>query len=80
MARKSKPCTHTGKRYCLVNDESGHWYVCPAERAEEADDIFCSGDGDEVPNWLHQVNGHPNNVTFSAPEIFGKPVNQKAKD
>lgn len=62
-------------RWCLTNDDDGHWYVIPVRRKDEFERwLYGDGgslDGAPQPPWAWNVNGHPSNVTFSEVEIFG---------
>lgn len=61
-------------RYVLNDDDDGHWYVIPADKKDEFEQWSCGGyETEPQPEWAWQVGGHPNNVTFSQPEIFGEP-------
>ena len=67
--------------YVLVEDDDGHWYVCPAEREaefsawEEAvrayyDDEDEEGDGPPPePDFLEKVGGAPSLVRFTGYRI-----------
>lgn len=62
-------------RWCLTNDDDGHWYVIPADRKDDFEHWVYETSVDTLqPSWIWNVNGHPNNVTFTAPEIFGDAV------
>jgi hypothetical protein len=55
------------KRLRIVDDDSGHHYVIPAERREEWDQWIGSEaweDGD-VPEWAKRLNMHQSNHTFT---------------
>lgn len=60
-------------RWCLINDDDGHWYVIPAARKEDFEHWVYQSGGAQ-PEWVRSVSGHPNNVTFTSPEIFGDQV------
>lgn len=60
----------------LIRDDDGHWYVCPAERADEAAAYFESaaeywadpeadGDPPPEPDYLEGVGGTPSLVRFT---------------
>jgi hypothetical protein len=62
----------TGRK--LVQDESCHWYVIPADRAadwlkweENAEEKDADGfpRGWTVPEFAIPIGGHPSNVTFN---------------
>lgn len=55
------------KRYTLVSDDDGHWYLIPSGRIQDlADWLEC---GDQIlPEWVREVDG-PHVVTFTEPEI-----------
>ena len=62
-------------RYLLQQDDDGHWYVIPADKRDEFDTWLSDGYVTQPqPTWAWQVGGHPNNVTFTEPEIFGERV------
>lgn len=62
--------------YCLVKDESGHWYIIPADKYNEALDYFelieeywfnpkkFNYIEPEEPNYLIQLDGGYNSVIF----------------
>lgn len=57
-------------RYCLVPDESGHWYVIPADRADDYDALlYPEGEfdwdawEDALGDWIKEVDG-PQSITF----------------
>jgi hypothetical protein len=55
------------QRKRLVDDDSGHYYVIPAEKREEWDkwiDSEAWEDGD-VPAWAERLNMHQINYTFT---------------
>lgn len=54
-----------GSRYRLVQDDSSHWYVIPAEKSEEWSVFEEDEDNWNVPEWATSLNGSPHNVTFS---------------
>lgn len=57
-----------GLRYRLVSDDDGHWYIVPADRQEEFDELIMSDEFNRaMPAWVQEVNGHPNNVSFVDP-------------
>lgn len=61
------------QRYCLVSDDDGHHYVIEAEHHGEWYEL----DDDQInagQTWAWQVGGAPSAVTFTDPEIFGKPI------
>jgi hypothetical protein len=59
-------------RYLLDTDDDGHWYLMPAEQ-KDAFEAFVFENGPE-PFGLVMLSGHPSNVTFEAPEEFGKSI------
>ena len=59
-------------RYVLNNDDDGHWYILPADKKEEFSNWVYGPEDAEQPEWARSIGGHPNNVTFAEPEIFGK--------
>lgn len=62
------------ERWCLIDDDDGHWYVIPAALKEDFKHWVYGGSVYEQPEWVWSVNGHPNNVTFASPEIFGNRI------
>lgn len=56
-------------RYLLDNDDDGHWYLVP----EQDKDAFTAWiyEGASEPDSVIRLAGHPNNVTFEAPQEFG---------
>lgn len=63
-------------RYCLDNDDDGHWYLVPAE-AKNAFNAWIYEDASE-PAGVVRLAGHPNNVTFTVPEEFGQAIGDRA--
>ena len=68
------------KKYCLINDDDGHWFIIPSNKREEAETYFLSiyryweemPDDMECPNepnWLLPLNVHPMYVAFESYEI-----------
>ena len=67
--------------HVLVQDDDGHWYVCPADKRGEAEEYFDlmadywspendgSGSPPKVPLWLERVGGAPSLVRFKAYEV-----------
>lgn len=63
------------QRYCLIQDDSCHWYICPAERREEAMKMFealtayWEGDMNEEPpdepGFIERLDGAPERITFA---------------
>lgn len=67
------------RRYVLISDDDGHWYVIPADKQGEAGRYFeaagaywssPSAHGEEVdeperPGWLVDVGGAPSLVEFT---------------
>ena len=65
-------------KYCFIQDDSGHWYIVPAERGAEANSIMESisdywrgADYDkecpEKPDWIKESDG-PHFITFENPQ------------
>jgi hypothetical protein len=49
----------------LIQDESSHWYVIPADRAKDFED-WCFGDWtNPLPEYAKRVNGSYSLVEFS---------------
>jgi hypothetical protein len=63
----------TAGPFILTSDDSGHWYVIPANRQME----FCAwvesfeddGDGTDQPAWAERVGGAPSLVEFQEYKI-----------
>jgi hypothetical protein len=62
------------KRYLLNRDDDGHWYLL-AEEDAEAFSAYVYEEGPE-PASMQRLAGHPNNVTFEAPQEFGKAMTE----
>lgn len=64
------------QKYILNCDDDGHWYFFPIEKKEDFQqwvEIQYSEDYDNpiygsYPDWLKDVGGHPNTLTFENPE------------
>jgi len=46
------------KEYALVRDDSCHWYIVPADKAQEADELLHSPDTDEEPEYAIRIDGY----------------------
>lgn len=68
------------QRFCLIQDEDCHWYICPAQFVEAAEAYFekvsdywnempDDVDEPEQPEYLQQVGGSPSLVTFTNPIV-----------
>jgi len=63
------------KKYILDQDDDGHWYYFPVENKQQFEDwlsVQYSDDYDNplygtMPDWLKEVAGHPNRLTFENP-------------
>lgn len=64
------------RQFVLIQDEDCHWYVCPADKEEEASEYFeevsqywdtprKSGDPPVMPDYLDRVGGAPSLVKFT---------------
>jgi hypothetical protein len=57
--------------YMLVQDQSSHWYLIPADRRPEWDAWSELDEDDEAawdaPEFAVPVNGNPSRVVFSGP-------------
>lgn len=73
------------KRFCLVSDDDGHWFICPAEKAsefskwvEKTTKYWDSLPDDEDPPaelpYIKAIGGSPSRVTFLDP-IISLPTN-----
>ena len=56
-------------KYCLVQDDSSHWYVIPVEHAEDFDEWVQNEDDWDTPEYAEEVGGSPSLVEFSVYEI-----------
>jgi hypothetical protein len=69
------------RKFILISDDDGHWYVCPADKRLEAvahfeavdrywsPDNDPEGDPPEYLDWLEPVGGAPWRVTFTGDTI-----------
>ena len=59
------------ERYFLDRDDSGHWYLVPAERRKEWVAWVCMDEEDPVssivPAYARRLNVSPSRVTFAGP-------------
>lgn len=55
------------ERKRIVPDESGHWYLIPADKNEAWDEFLNSEDAlDGVePEWAERLNMHQSNYSFT---------------
>lgn len=64
-------------RYCLLQDDSGHWYLCPHDRRDEGSaaleaieaywrDIDIKGPAPTLPPWVKEIDG-PHLLSFTDP-------------
>jgi hypothetical protein len=55
-------------RYFLSRDDSGHWYLVPADRRADWEPWANLDEDDEAswtpPGWARRVNGAPSQITF----------------
>lgn len=62
--------------HVLIQDDDGHWYVCPADKADEACRVLAAitaywggrdydGDPPGTPEYLRPVGGSPSLVKFT---------------
>jgi len=69
------------RTYCLIQDESCHWYLCPSDKKREAEQYFESlreywevgwnlpGTSEpKQPTYLKQIDS-PHRLVFTNPEI-----------
>lgn len=65
-------------KYFLSRDNDSHWYVVPVANAAEWEDWVAVPEDDErawdVPAFAHPIGGAPCLVTFTAPEVEGRPL------
>lgn len=57
-------------KYCLVRDNSSHWYVIPTDHSEEWWRIM-ETEPNEAPDWADRVNGSACMVSFDSYCING---------
>lgn len=50
--------------YCLVQDDSCHWFVIPVNKQEDWADSVCSEFENGVPRYAQAVGGCPSLVEF----------------
>jgi hypothetical protein len=60
------------KRFMLVTDDDAHWYLIP-ESDSAAFDTWIYEGGEELASAV-RLAGSPSNVTFEAPQEFGRPI------
>jgi hypothetical protein len=65
-------------RYLLDSDDDGHWYLVPMELQQQFTEFVYGDRGTDQPDGVVRLDGHPNNVTFTAPEEFGQPIGENA--
>lgn len=62
-------------RYCIISDDSGHNFTCPADRRGEADDMLGAyerywadpeGECPPFPDFIQRIDG-PGSITFEDP-------------
>lgn len=55
------------KRMCLVQDDSSHWYVIPAEKRADWEAWLDSEDAEDgiLPEWADGLNRHPSFYSFT---------------
>jgi hypothetical protein len=64
------------QKYILSNDDDGHWYYFPVEKAPDFESWLSIQYGEDYdnplygnyPDWLKEVDGHPSWLTFENPE------------
>lgn len=63
MAKKAE------KRFRLVQDESGHSYVIPADRMDDFELFATSDEGEQFSDEFEpmMMNWHPSKLTFTDP-------------
>lgn len=64
------------KRWCLISDDDGHLFLCPAERREEAENMFGAyyewqgnypdGNPPALPDFVERIDGYAG-LTFTDP-------------
>lgn len=65
-------------RYTLVQDDSCHWYIIPADKKEDWYKWEQSEEAElgHIPDWADHFGSGPEAVTFTDPEIFGTKLKQ----
>lgn len=55
------------KRFRLMQDDDGHWYVVFADKRNEFEEWLKSDDyaNDVVPKYAKRISGSPEDVTFA---------------
>lgn len=59
-------------RYMITNDGDGHWFLVPVDLDEAFQEYACDPESLPFPDGVVAINGHPNCVTFEAPELRGQ--------
>lgn len=79
LADVARLTAEVASRYCIVEDDAGHGYLCPAERREEATAAleaieaywFAETDDDPPPFPAYLVRLEGGVLTFAAPLVDG---------
>ena len=50
--------------YCLAHNESGDWFVIPADKAQDWENWLYSENCDDVPEYATYIGGYPNLIKF----------------
>lgn len=56
-------------KHILTRDDSGHWYVIPADKSSEFNKWVESEGEEDQPEWAVRVGGSPSLVKFTTYEI-----------
>ena len=69
IAEEEKDGIEIEPRYCLVNDDDGHWYVCPLDKRTVFQSMVDDQDHDGImdADWLDPVGGNPSYINFLDP-------------
>lgn len=72
-ARRTVAPQQSGERFCLTQDNDGHWYVIPVARQQEWEVWLDLDEDDEAawepPSWANRTYGAPSLVSFTDPLI-----------
>lgn len=78
-ASRELPALRRREKFCLISDGNCHWFLCPAERRDEAEEVMerisgywsdnfdCDEPPPELPDYLETLDGGPGRITFEAP-------------
>lgn len=57
------------ERFCLASDEDAHWYIIPADKKSEWEQLNFDEDVLDQVDWARRLSGRPNSVTFIDAQI-----------